>query len=242
MRLAEGVELLADYQQRLAAQNTYAVLMIIQGIDAAGKDGTIKHVMSGVNPQGVAVHAFKVAVGRGSEPRLPVALPAPAARARPHRDLQPVPLRGSPGRARAPGSARPRAAARRATGEPLLGAALPGDQRLGALPDRQRHPHRQGLPAHLARRAARAPAGADRRPVPQLEVLAVGPRRAPALGRVPAGVLGDAQQHEHRVGALAHRAGQPQVVRARRDGGHPGRRARTRSTRSTRRSMPPRAR
>jgi len=60
VRLAEGVELLSDYQQRLAAQNTYAVLLIIQGIDAAGKDGTIKHVMSGVNPQGVAVHSFKV--------------------------------------------------------------------------------------------------------------------------------------------------------------------------------------
>jgi len=60
VRLAEGVELLADYQQRLAAQNTFAVLLIIQGIDAAGKDGTIKHVMSGVNPQGVTVHSFKV--------------------------------------------------------------------------------------------------------------------------------------------------------------------------------------
>lgn len=59
-RLVEGVELLADYQQRLAAQNVHAVLLIIQGIDAAGKDGTIKHVMSGVNPQGVDVHAFKV--------------------------------------------------------------------------------------------------------------------------------------------------------------------------------------
>ena len=58
-RLAEGVELLSDYQQRLAAQSTWAVLLIIQGIDASGKDGTIKHVMSGVNPQGVDVHAFK---------------------------------------------------------------------------------------------------------------------------------------------------------------------------------------
>ncbi len=58
-RLAEGVELLSDYQQRLAAQNTYGVLLVIQGMDAAGKDGTIKHVMSGVNPQGVDVHAFK---------------------------------------------------------------------------------------------------------------------------------------------------------------------------------------
>ena len=58
-RLAEGVEMLSDYQRRLAAQDTYAVLLIIQGIDASGKDGTIKHVMSGVNPQGVDVHAFK---------------------------------------------------------------------------------------------------------------------------------------------------------------------------------------
>jgi len=60
VRLAEGVELLEEYQRRLAAQSTYAVLMVIQGIDAAGKDGTIKHVMSGVNPQGVDVHSFKV--------------------------------------------------------------------------------------------------------------------------------------------------------------------------------------
>jgi PPK2 family polyphosphate:nucleotide phosphotransferase len=58
--LAEGVELLAEYQARLAAQDTYSLLVIIQAIDAAGKDGTIRHVMSGVNPQGVEVHAFKV--------------------------------------------------------------------------------------------------------------------------------------------------------------------------------------
>jgi PPK2 family polyphosphate:nucleotide phosphotransferase len=58
-RLADGVELLADYQDRLAAQDTFGVLLVLQGIDAAGKDGTIKHVMSGVNPQAVEVHAFK---------------------------------------------------------------------------------------------------------------------------------------------------------------------------------------
>src|SRR6516165_8437331 len=58
--LADGVELLADYQDRLAAQDTWGVLLVLQGIDAAGKDGTIRHVMSGVNPQGVAVHSFKV--------------------------------------------------------------------------------------------------------------------------------------------------------------------------------------
>jgi PPK2 family polyphosphate:nucleotide phosphotransferase len=58
--LRQGVELLAEYQDRLAAQDTYGVLVVLQAMDAAGKDGTIRHVMSGVNPQGVSVHSFKV--------------------------------------------------------------------------------------------------------------------------------------------------------------------------------------
>ena len=58
--LHEGVELLSEYQARLAAQDTWGVLVVLQALDAAGKDGTIRHVMSGVNPQGVAVHGFKV--------------------------------------------------------------------------------------------------------------------------------------------------------------------------------------
>ncbi|MFY9933045.1 MAG: PPK2 family polyphosphate kinase [Streptosporangiaceae bacterium] len=57
--LAEGIELLAEYQDRLAAQDTFGVLLVLQGLDASGKDSTIKHVMSGVNPQTVAVRAFK---------------------------------------------------------------------------------------------------------------------------------------------------------------------------------------
>jgi PPK2 family polyphosphate:nucleotide phosphotransferase len=57
--LADGVELLAEYQDRLAAQDTFGVLLVLQGLDASGKDGTIKHVMSGVNPQWVEVRAFK---------------------------------------------------------------------------------------------------------------------------------------------------------------------------------------
>jgi polyphosphate kinase 2 (PPK2 family) len=58
--LQAGITLLADYQARLAAQSTHAVLVILQAMDAAGKDGTIRHVMSGVNPQGVEVSGFKV--------------------------------------------------------------------------------------------------------------------------------------------------------------------------------------
>jgi PPK2 family polyphosphate:nucleotide phosphotransferase len=57
--LSAGVELLSEYQARLAAQDTYALLVVFQAMDAAGKDGTIRHVMSGVNPQGVEVHSFK---------------------------------------------------------------------------------------------------------------------------------------------------------------------------------------
>src|SRR5438874_12472880 len=58
--LKEGVRLLAEYQARLAAQDTWGVLVVLQAMDTAGKDGTIRHVMSGVNPQGVSVHSFKV--------------------------------------------------------------------------------------------------------------------------------------------------------------------------------------
>ncbi len=58
--LAEATELLAEYQMRLAAQDTYGVVMVLQAMDAAGKDGTIRHVMSGVNPQGVQVSSFKI--------------------------------------------------------------------------------------------------------------------------------------------------------------------------------------
>jgi PPK2 family polyphosphate:nucleotide phosphotransferase len=58
--LQEGVGLLAEYQERLAAQDVYGLLVVFQAIDAAGKDGTIRHVMSGVNPQGVEVTSFKV--------------------------------------------------------------------------------------------------------------------------------------------------------------------------------------
>ncbi|MGW6012514.1 polyphosphate kinase 2 family protein [Streptomyces sp. NPDC055210] len=58
--LRNGVELLADHQRRLAAQGSHGVLLCLQALDAGGKDGTIRHVMSGVNPQGVRVSSFKV--------------------------------------------------------------------------------------------------------------------------------------------------------------------------------------
>jgi len=57
--LADGVKKLSDLQDVLAAQDRWGLLLLFQAMDAAGKDGTIKHVMSGVNPEGVAVWPFK---------------------------------------------------------------------------------------------------------------------------------------------------------------------------------------
>jgi PPK2 family polyphosphate:nucleotide phosphotransferase len=57
--LREGVEHLSELQDKLYSQDTYGVLLVLQALDAAGKDGMIKHVMSGINPQGVHVTSFK---------------------------------------------------------------------------------------------------------------------------------------------------------------------------------------
>ncbi len=57
--LRSGVEALAELQDKLYAQDRWSLLLIFQAMDAAGKDGTIKHVMSGVNPQGCQVSSFK---------------------------------------------------------------------------------------------------------------------------------------------------------------------------------------
>ena len=57
--LARGVKQLAEQQEVLYAQDRWGVLLVFQAMDAAGKDGAIEHVMSGVNPQGVQVHSFK---------------------------------------------------------------------------------------------------------------------------------------------------------------------------------------
>ena len=57
--LKNGIEILADLQDKLYAQDRWAILLIFQAMDAAGKDGAIKHVMSGINPQGCQVFSFK---------------------------------------------------------------------------------------------------------------------------------------------------------------------------------------
>jgi len=57
--LKENIIVMSELQAKLYAQDKYALLIIFQAMDAAGKDGTIKHVMSGLNPQGTQVHSFK---------------------------------------------------------------------------------------------------------------------------------------------------------------------------------------
>ena len=57
--LAEGIDRLSELQERLYAQDRWSVLIIFQAMDTAGKDSAIKHVMSGINPQGCEVHSFK---------------------------------------------------------------------------------------------------------------------------------------------------------------------------------------
>jgi PPK2 family polyphosphate:nucleotide phosphotransferase len=57
--LKEGVQRLSEMQQKLYAQDRWALLLIFQGMDSAGKDGAIRHVMSGVNPEGCQVYSFK---------------------------------------------------------------------------------------------------------------------------------------------------------------------------------------
>ncbi len=57
--LPRGIERLSDLQDKLYAQDKWAILLVFQAMDAAGKDGVIKHVMSGVNPQGCQVYSFK---------------------------------------------------------------------------------------------------------------------------------------------------------------------------------------
>lgn len=58
-RLEKDIYDISNYQYKLFAENRQSLLIILQGMDSSGKDGTIKHIMNGVNPQGVSVHSFK---------------------------------------------------------------------------------------------------------------------------------------------------------------------------------------
>jgi hypothetical protein len=165
---------LGQLQHRLWAEGRRSLLVVLQAMDAGGKDGTIRKVFTGVNPQGVTVTSFKAPTARGAGARLPVAHPPPHARCGRDRHLQPLALRG---RADRPGG---RAGARGG-----VAAALRDHPQLRGVAGRGGHAGREALPPHLARGAEGAVPGPARRPHQAVEVLGRRPRGARALARLP---------------------------------------------------------
>ena len=90
--LAKGIARMAELQDRLYAQNRWGLLLIFQAMDAAGKDGVIKHVMSGVNPQGCQVYSFKTPSAEELDHDYLMAQREMPARAGPDRYFQPLVL------------------------------------------------------------------------------------------------------------------------------------------------------
>ena len=219
-RMLEQGARLADLQEMLFAEGrsdgTRSVLLVLQGMDTAGKGGIVRHVVGMVDPQGVDHASF----GKPTEEelahhylwRIRNALPAPG----PARRVRPLALRG-----RARGARGEPGAARR------LGRALRRDQRVRGRAGRVGHLRGQGRADGLPRRAARSPARAPRAPRQALEVQPRGPRGTRQVARLPRGVPGRAGPHVDRDRALVRRPGGPQVVRP--PGGHraPRRRLRT---------------
>ena len=154
--LQTGVEALAELQDMLYAQDRWSVLLIFQAMDAAGKDGTIKHVMSGVNPQGCQVSSFK----------------APSSEDLDHdylwRCMKELPERGRIGifnrsyyeetlvGARASGVSRGAEAAEGMRDQRHLGRALPGHPRFRALPAPQWHDRPEVFPSCLEETSRRS--------------------------------------------------------------------------------------
>ena len=162
--LQDGIKALAELQDMLYAQDRWSVLLIFQAMDAAGKDGTIKHVMSGINPQGCEVSSFK----------------SPSSEDLDHdylwRCVKKLPERGRIGifnrsyyeetlvvRVHPEFLAGAEVAAR-VCDERHLGPALSGHPQLRALPAPQWNHRAQVLPPRLERRAAAALPRTARKP------------------------------------------------------------------------------
>ena len=90
--LVQDTKRLAKLQERLYVDGRWALLIVLQGMDTAGKDGVIEHVMSGVNPQGCEVTLIQGAEHTGAGARFPVAGGAAAAGTRTHRHFQSLTL------------------------------------------------------------------------------------------------------------------------------------------------------
>ena len=231
--LARGIQMLGELQEKLYAQDRWALLLIFQAMDGAGKDSTIKHVMSGVNPQGCQVYSFKAPSDEELDHDFMWRTTCAPPRAGPDRHLQPVLLRGGAGRPGPPRATRPAAAAGEAHDPRHLAGAPRGHQRLRALPGPERRRRAEVLSPRVPRGTAPAIPRSARRAREELEVL---PRRrpgAPPLGRVHGGLRGHDPPHELGARALVRRARRPQVVHPSGRGlGDPARRSRPSVSRS----------
>ena len=211
-RLALGVEHLAALQEKLYAQDRWAMFCVFQAMDAAGKDGTIKHVMSGVNPQGVQVTSFKA--------------PGPEELAHDFlwRAVRALPERGRIGIFNRSHyeevlvvRVHPEFLERQHLPRELLGKKL-WEQRLDAIAAFERHLSRQGTVVlkfflHVSKAGAEAPlpraAGGEGQ---ALEVQRQRPGRARILGRLSARLSGGDRRHGNAGSAVVHCPGGQQVV------------------------------
>ena len=205
--LEEHVAQLSSQQQLLYASNRHAVLLIFQAMDAAGKDGAIRHVMSGVNPQGCQVFSFK----------------HPSATELEHdflwRTTRDLPERGRIGIFNRSyyeevlivrvhpeilrSEAIPDDAASRQEG---LARPVSFDRGFGETPPRQRNPHHQVLPPPLEGGTAKALSGAHRRAGQELEIQPGRHRGAKILEAVHEGLRGMPQRDKHRARPLVCRS------------------------------------
>ena len=217
-----GVEVLAELQDMLYAQDRWAVLLIFQAMDAAGKDGAIKHVMSGINPQGCQVYSFK----------------APSSEDLDHDYLWRC-MNASPSAAASASSTA--ATTRRRSSCACTRSFSPSrklppelvtkdiwQDRFQDIRTFERYLTRNGVAVrkfflHVSKeRAEEALPRAPREPGEELEVLGQRRQGARPLGGLHGGLRGHDPPHRHRRCALVRRAGRQQVVHARRGrrGGH----------------------
>ena len=152
--LEQGTERLAALQELLYANGTWSVLVVLQAMDAGGKDSTIKHVMRRGEPARRERHRVQGAGSARAGARFSLAGRPRRAGSRHDRHLQPLALRGRAGRPRARRQARGhRPAARADRHGPFLGRPHRRHRRLRVLSGATRHEGRQGVPQRRARRA-----------------------------------------------------------------------------------------